>query len=112
MQAVWFKGDQFPSLLATKSGSRKRRKVNDYGGDVKGEYNVEKSKTLKSCKASLQKNNNYNKNQEKSNFRFIDKNYNIDSYSYGDQTDSESDDWERFSDFVDSGLISDSSNDD
>ena len=31
------------------------------------------------------------------------KNYNIDLYSDEDQTDCESDDWERFSDFVDSG---------
>ena len=55
---------------------------------------------------------NYNKNQEKSNFRSTEKNYNIDSYSYGDQTDSESDDCERLSEFVDSELISDSDNDD
>ena len=34
---MWFKGDQFPSSLATKSGSRKREKVNGYKGDVKGE---------------------------------------------------------------------------
>ena len=34
---VWFKGDQFPSSLATKSGSRKREKVNGYKGDMKGE---------------------------------------------------------------------------
>ena len=34
---VWFKDDQFPSSLATKSGSRKREKVNGYKGDVKGE---------------------------------------------------------------------------
>ena len=40
------------------------------------------------------------------------KNYNIDSYSYGDQTDSESDDWEHFSDFEDSELIFHSSDDD
>ena len=55
---------------------------------------------------------NYNNNQEKSNFRFTDKNYNIDSYSYGDQTDSESDDCERLPEFIDSELISDSNNDD
>ena len=61
------------------------------------------------------KKDNYNKNQEKSNFCqfcFTGKSYNIDSYSHGDQTDCESDDWERFSDFVDSELLSDSSNDD
>ena len=79
---------------------------------MKGQYNAKKSKTQKSCKQSLQKQNNYHKNQEKSNFCFTDKNYNIDSYSYRDQTDSESDDWERFSDFVDFELISGSSNDD
>ena len=49
IRPVWFKGDQFPSLLATKSGNRKKKKrVNGYKGDVKGEYNVKKSKTLKS----------------------------------------------------------------
>ena len=53
-----------------------------------------------------------NKNQEKRDFCFTDKNCNIDSYFYGDQTDAESDDWEHFLDFVDSELISDSSNDD
>ena len=58
---------------------------------MKGEYNVKKSETIKSCKVSLQKKNNKNKN------------YNIDLYSDEDQTDCESDDWERFSDFVDSG---------
>ena len=78
---------------------------------MKGEQNVKKSKTLKSCKASLQKKNNDNKNQEKNNFHFTDKKYNIDSYSYGDQIDSESDDWERSLDFVNSELISDSGND-
>ena len=56
--------------------------------------------------------NNSNKNQEKSYFRFTDKNYNIDSYSDEDQTDTENDNWERFSDFIDSELISDSTNDD
>ena len=56
--------------------------------------------------------NNSNKNQEKSNFRFTDKNYNIDSYSDEDQTDTENDNWERFSDFIGSELISDSTNDD
>ena len=35
----------------------------------------------------------------------------MDSYSYGDQTGGESDDWEPFSDFVDSKLIADWSND-
>ena len=45
--AVSFEGYTFPSL-ATKSGSRKRKKVNGYEGVVKGKYNVKKSKTLKS----------------------------------------------------------------
>ena len=112
IRSVWFKGEQLPPLLATKSGSRKRKKVDDYVGDVEDKYNVKKSKTIKSCKVLLQKRKTYNKNQEKSNFRFTDKNYNIDSYSYGDETDSEIDDWERFSDFEDSELISDSSDDD
>ena len=60
----------------------------------------------------LQKKKNHNKNQEKSNFRFTDKNRNIDSYSYGDPTDSESDNQQHFSDFEDTELISDSSDDD
>ena len=98
-------------LLDDFSIRKSNKKENGYEVDVKGEYNVKKSKTLKPCTASLQKKSNYNKNQEKSNFHFTDKNYNIDSYSCGDQTDSKSDDWERFSDFVDSELISDSSND-
>ena len=109
---MWFKGEQLPPLLATKSGSPKRKKVDDYVGDVEDKYNVKKSKTIKSCKVLLQKRKTYNKNQEKSNFRFTDKNYNIDSYSCGDETDSEIDDWEHFSDFEDSELISDSSDDD
>ena len=109
---MWFKGDQLPPSLATKSGSRKRKKVDGYEGDVEDEYNVKKSKTLKSWKALLQKKKNHNKNQEKSNFRFTDKNRNIDSYSYGDPTDSESDNWQHFSDFEDTELISDSSDDD
>ena len=67
-----FKDDRFPLLLATKSGSRKRKKVNGYKGDVKGEYNIKISKTVKLWKSSLQKKNNYNKNQEKRNF---EKNY-------------------------------------
>ena len=79
---------------------------------MEDEYNVKKSKALKSCKVLLQKRKTYSKNQEKSNFRFIDKKYNIHSYYHGDQTDSESDDWEYFSDFDDSELISDSSDDD
>ena len=49
-------------------------------------------KTLKSCKTLLQKRKTYNKNQEKSNFRVTDKNYDIDSYSHADQTNSERDD--------------------
>ena len=79
---------------------------------MEDEYNVKKSKTLKSCKASLQKRKTYNKNQEESNFRFTDKNYNIDCYSYGDQTVSENDVWEHFSDSEDLELISDSSDGD
>ena len=43
---------------------------------MKGKHNVKKSKTLKPPK-TLQKKSNYSKNQEKSNFRFTDKNYNI-----------------------------------
>ena len=77
---------------------------------------LKKSKTLKSCKASLQKKKTTTTKIKKKNnfcqFCFTGKSYNIDLYSHRDQTDSESDDWERFSDFVDSELLSDSSNDD
>ena len=45
-------------------------------------------------------------------FILLTKKYNSDSYSYGDQINSESDDWESSSDFVNSELIPDSSNDD
>ena len=72
---MWFKDDQFPLLLTNKCGSLKRKNVNGYKGDVKGEYNIKKSETLKLRKASLQKRSNYNKNQDKRNFRFTDKNY-------------------------------------
>ena len=44
---------------------------------MKGTHNVKKSKTLKPPNRSLHKKSNYSKNQEKSNFRFTDKNYNI-----------------------------------
>ena len=47
IRPVSFEGYTFPSL-ATKSGSRKRKKVNGYEGVVKGKHNVKKSKTLKS----------------------------------------------------------------
>ena len=69
IRPVWFKGDQFPSLLATKSESQKRKKVNDYEDDVKGEHNVKKSQTLNHTNRRYKKKNNYNKNQEKNNFR-------------------------------------------
>ena len=52
------------------------------------EYNVEKSRSLKSCNSLLQKKKTFNKNQEKSNFLFTDKNDHIDSYSYGDENDT------------------------
>ena len=53
IRPVWFKDGQFSSLLATKSGSGKGKKINGYEGDVEGECNVKSSKTLKSCKVSL-----------------------------------------------------------
>ena len=37
---VWFKEDQFPSSLATKLLSRKRKKVDDYEGDMEDKYNI------------------------------------------------------------------------
>ena len=64
----------------------KKKKVDSYGGNVKDEYTVEKSRSLKSCKATLSKKKAFNKNK-KSNFLFTDRNDDIDSYSYGDQTD-------------------------
>ena len=36
IRPVWLKGDQIPSLLATKSGRRERKIINVYNGDVKG----------------------------------------------------------------------------
>ena len=65
----------------------KKKKVDSYEGNVKDEYNVEKSRSLKSCKATLQKKKTYHKNQ-KSNFFFTDRSDDIDSYSHGDQTDT------------------------
>ena len=44
---------------------------------MKDEYSIEKSRSLKSCKATLQKNKNCNKNQEISNFLFTDRNEDI-----------------------------------
>ena len=67
---VWFEGDQLPPSLATKSGSRKRKKVDGYEGDVKDKYNVKKSKTLKSCEASLQKKENLKQESRKKQFSF------------------------------------------
>ena len=84
---LWFKEDQLPSSLATKCESRKRKKVNVNEGD-NNEYNVEKSRPLKSGRAQLQKNKNCVKNQEESNFLFTNNNDDIYSYSYGDQTDT------------------------
>ena len=60
----------------------------------------------------MQNKKNCDKNQEKNNFLLTCKIDEIDSYSYGDQIDSESDDWEHFSNFKDSKVISDISHDD
>ena len=54
---------------------------------MKDEYNVEKSRSLKSCKATLQKKKTYHKNQ-KSNFFFTGRSDDMDSYSHGDQTNA------------------------
>ena len=75
----------------------KKEKVNGYKGGVKGEYNVKKSKTLKSKRRYKKRTTTI---RIKKNFHFTDRNYDIASHSYGDQSDSESDDCERFSDFV------------
>ena len=52
------------------------------------EYDVGESTSLKSCKPPLQKNKNWNKNQEKKQFSFTEKNEDIDSYSYGVQSNT------------------------
>ena len=48
---------------------------------MKDEYNVKKLRLLKSCKATLQKKKNCDKNQEKNNFVFTGRRDGIDSYS-------------------------------
>ena len=55
---------------------------------MKDEYNVDKSRLLKSYKSLLQKKKNSDENQEESNFLLIDKNEDIDSCPYGYQTDT------------------------
>ena len=45
---MWFKGNQFSSLLATNSRGRKIKEDNGYKGDATGEFNVEKSKIMQS----------------------------------------------------------------
>ena len=67
---------------------KERKKVDSCEGNVKDKYSVDKSRSLKSCKARLQKKKKCDNNQEKSNFLFTDRNDDIDSYSYGDQTDT------------------------
>ena len=54
---------------------------------MKNKNNVAKSRSLKSYKATLQK--KCNKDQEKRNFLFTDRNDDIDSYPYGDLTNME-----------------------
>ena len=52
------------------------------------EYNIEKSRSLNSCKSPLQKRKNCKKNRKKGNFLFTDENDDIDSYSNADQTNT------------------------
>ena len=59
-----------------------------FEGNMKEKCSVEKSRSLKSCKATLKKKKNCDKNQEKSNFLFNDRNDAINSYSNGDQNDT------------------------
>ena len=61
-----------------KTEVEKKKKVESYEGNVKDEYNVEKSRSLKSCKATLSKKNACDKNK-KSSFLFTDRNDDIDS---------------------------------
>ena len=85
---VWFKEGQLPSSLATKYESWKLKKNDSQEESVEEDYNAQKRRLLKSCKSPLQKKKNCNKNQEKCNFFFTNKNDDIDSYSNGDQTDT------------------------
>ena len=50
---------------------------------MKDEHNIKKLRSLKSCNRKRKTTIRI----KKSNFLFTDKNYDIDSYSYGDQTD-------------------------
>ena len=81
---------------------------------MKDEYSIEKSRSLKSCKATLQKNKNCNKNQEISNFLFTDRNKDIviEEKIQRSNRYSEGDDQVYFLDFVDSEVRSDYSDDD
>ena len=85
---MWFKEGQPPPSLATRCESRKRKKADSYEENVEKEYDIEKSKSLKSWKSPLHKKKNYKKNQGKVNFLFTDKNDDIDSHSNGDQADT------------------------
>ena len=67
IRPVWFKGDLFPSCLATTSGNRKRKKVKGEEGDVQASEMSKNLKTIKSRRPSAQRKSNYNKNQEKNN---------------------------------------------
>ena len=85
---MWFKEGQPPSSLATKYESWKRKKADSWEESAEKEYDIEKSKSLKSCKSPLHKKKNYKKNHGKVNFLFTDKNDDIHSNSNGVQADT------------------------
>ena len=53
---------------------------------MKDEHSAGKSKSLKSCKAAVTGKQKIAIRIKKDNFLFTDRNYDIDSYSNGDQT--------------------------
>ena len=59
------KSVQIRSLFWSVKKNRKKEKLDGYEGYVKDEYNVKKSRPLKSFKASLQNKKNCDKNKEK-----------------------------------------------
>ena len=76
------------------------------------EYNIEKSRSLNSCKSPLQKKEKLQKEPKKGNFLFTDENDDIDSYSNADQTNTVKVMVRSIFWFCRYEVISDSSNDD
>ena len=71
LRQVWFKENRLPSSLATKYVDWKRKKVDSCKRNMKDQNNVEKSRSLKSSKATLQKKKSCDKNKRKNNFLLL-----------------------------------------